>query len=95
MSHICNVCGVPGGFHQDDCVYKMIQDMKEFKEQEIQNMEQRLSNLEVMMSSMWALICRDLPGSEAKEHIHSMMLECRHANYKLGGFRRSIIDTEG
>ena len=64
----------------------------------IQNMEQRITNLEVAIHAMWILLGREFPELESKVLYHTVdhiMHDHYQAAQELGGLRRTHISFSG
>ena len=62
--------------------------------EDINKLEQRITNLEVALAGLWALL-KDLQPPETQIDVQRMLEEHFTASSCLGGFRRANFDIEG
>ena len=59
-----------------------------------EQMEQRITNLEIALHGLWALI-KDLQPPATQESVDDMLSDHFNVSREIGGFRRAHFDIEG
>lgn len=62
--------------------------------EQMERMEQRITNLEVAIEGLWDML-KDSQPSDTQEKIDDMIFDLSNINRTIGGFRRGYFTTEG